>query len=187
MRHHNNCLILNADYSPISVIDWRKAMVWQFRSSKSIEIINYYHNDYIIGAQEKLKIPAVIKTTKYFKIHSHAVNFSRKNLFTRDNYTCQYCSQKLPINQLTYDHVIPKSKWPHSHKTATCWTNIVTACFKCNLKKGNKTLNQANMQLKSYPTIPHKTKKYLHVTHYLSTIEKDIPEEWKIYVGDIIR
>lgn len=189
MRHHNDCLVLNADYSPIGIIDWRKAMVWSFRYINSkysgIEIIEYYSDDYVVGVNTKSEVPAVVKTTKYFKVNSQSVNFSRKNIFIRDDYTCQYCGQKYATNQLTYDHVIPKSKWPHHNKTATTWTNIVTACFKCNCKKGSKTPQQANMTLKAEPYIPVKTKKYLHVTHQLSTIRKDIPEEWRLYVGDM--
>lgn len=188
MRNHNDCLVLNADYTPIGIIDWKKAMVWSFRYSNSkysgIEIIEYYSNDYIIGVSSNLKIPAVVKTAKYFKINNQYVNFSRKNLFIRDDYTCQYCGNRYAINQLTYDHVIPKSKWQHKNIPVTSWTNIVTACYKCNCKKGNKTLQQANMSLKTDPYIPQKTRKYLHVIHQLFTIRKDIPEEWELYVGN---
>lgn len=190
MRYHNDCLVLNADYSPIGIIDWRKAMVWSFRYTNSnysgIEIIEYYSDDYVVGASKSdHPIPAVVKTTKYFKIKGHSVNFSRKNLFIRDNYTCQYCGHKHPVNQLTYDHVIPKSKWPYPKQTATSWTNIVTACFRCNCKKGSRTPQQANMTLKTKPFIPNKSNKYLHVTHQILTIRKHIPEEWQLYVGDI--
>ena len=91
MRHHNDCLVLNADYSPIGIIDWRKAMVWSFRYMNSkysgIEIIEYYSDDYVIGVNTKSEIPAVVKTTKYFKVNSQSVNFSRKNIFIRDDYT----------------------------------------------------------------------------------------------------
>jgi len=190
MRNHNDCLVLNADYSPIGIIDWKKAMIWSFRYVNSkytgIDIIEIYKDDYVIGAQQqKIKIPAVVKTTKYFKVNSQLVNFSRKNLFIRDNYTCQYCGAKPAINQLTYDHVIPKSKWPHIQQSPTSWTNIVTACFRCNCKKGNKTPQQANMVLKSKPYVPQKTKKYLHVSHQLLTIRNNIPHEWKLYIGDL--
>ncbi len=191
MKDHEDCLVLNADYSPIGIIDWRKSMIWAFRYSQfdysGIEIIEYYDNDYIIGSNKQLKIPAVVKTSKFFKVQGHSVIFSRKNLFIRDDYTCQYCGIKLAINQLTYDHIIPKSKWTDNKKLATSWTNIVTACFKCNCKKGSKTLQQAGMKLKKTPIIPQKTRKYLHVTHQLLTIRKNIPKEWKLYVGDIIR
>ena len=188
MINHEDCLVLNADYSPIGIIGWRKAMVWAFRYSHSdysgIEIIDHYKNDKVIGANGGCKIPAVVRTTKYFKLIGQPVVFSRKNLFIRDDYCCQYCGKKFPIGQLTYDHVIPKSKWPHSRKSATSWTNIVTACYKCNSKKGNKTIQQAGLKLKNDPYIPKKSRKYLHVNHQLLTIRTEIPQEWKIYVGD---
>jgi hypothetical protein len=190
MRSHKDCLVLNADYSPIGIIDWKKAMVWSFRYTNSrysgIEIIEYYSNDYVIGANSKEKIPAVVKTTKFFKINNHSVNFSRKNLFIRDNYTCQYCGDQLPANQLTYDHIIPKSKWQYKNQPATSWTNIVTACFRCNSRKGNKTLQQVNMQLMTNPYVPNKTTKYLHVTHQILTIKHNIPKEWQLYVGGMV-
>lgn len=189
MRQHQDCLVLNADYSPIGIIDWKKAMVWAFRYTHSkysgIEIIEYYKNDYVIGVNYTEKIPAVVKTTKFFKINNHSVNFSRKNLFIRDNYTCQYCGNQLPANQLTYDHIIPKSKWTNKNQPATSWTNIITACFNCNSRKGNKTLTQANMKLMSMPYVPNKTNKYLHVTHQILTIKHKVPQEWQLYIGAI--
>ena len=190
MINHEDCLVLNADYSPIGIIGWRKAMIWAFRYSHSdysgIEIIDHYNNDIVLGTNGNYKIPAVVRTTKYFKLIGQPVVFSRKNLFIRDDYTCQYCGTKPPISQLTYDHVIPKSKWPFSRKSATGWTNIVTACYKCNAKKGNKTIQQSGMKLKNQPYIPKKSKKYLPVSHQLLTIRTDIPNEWKLYVGDLI-
>ena len=190
MTNHEDCLVLNADYSPIGIIGWRKAMVWSFRYTHSqysgIEIIDHYKDDIVLGANGQCKIPAVVRTTKYFKLIGQPVVFSRKNLFIRDDYMCQYCGVKPPISQLTYDHVIPKSKWPFSRKSATGWTNIVTACYKCNAKKGNKTVQQSGMHLKNEPYIPKKSKKYLPVNHQLLTIRTDIPSEWKLYVGDLI-
>lgn len=190
MKTHSDCLVLNADYSPIGIIDWKKAMVWAFRYNNSkysgIEIIEYYKYDYVIGVKTKEKIPAVVKTTKFFKIGQNKVNFSRKNLFIRDNYTCQYCGYSFPINQLTYDHITPKSKWTNKNQPATSWTNIVTACFRCNSKKGNRTPQQANMVLMTTPYIPNKTTKYLHVTHQILTIKQHIPEEWRMYVEPLV-
>tara|TARA_B100001094_G_C18179314_1_gene799860 strand:- start:352 stop:921 length:570 start_codon:yes stop_codon:yes gene_type:complete len=186
--HSASCLILNADYSPIGIVNWQKAMVWAFKlknNESNIEIVEYY-NDYIIGSNQNYKIPAVIKTSKYFKIHGVAVNFCRKNIFIRDNYTCQYCGVKQPYNVLTYDHVIPKSKWNIKNKSATCWTNIVTACVKCNLKKSNKTPKQAGMRLITKPYEPKKSNKYLPVASHLITIKESIPTQWNLYIKDFI-
>lgn len=189
-KEHKNCLVLNADYMPICIINWQRAMVWHFRSINSglsgIEVIEYHSNDYITTSNDIKPIPAVIRTKKYFNMNNLHVNFSRKNVFIRDNYTCQYCGMVLPVNKLTYDHVIPKSKWPHKGKTATCWTNIVTACFSCNYKKGNKTIQQANMSLKVMPYAPVKTKKYLHITQQLTNINQCVPKEWSMYLKSIV-
>ena len=112
----------------------------EYDKSIGAEIIDFYKNDYIIGTNNKrFPIPAVAKTAKYFRINNHTVKFSRKNLFVRDNYTCQYCDTIFNGNDLTYDHVIPKSAWKSNIGSPTCWTNIVTACVNCNRKKGNRT------------------------------------------------
>jgi 5-methylcytosine-specific restriction endonuclease McrA len=187
-NHHKDCLVLNADFTPIGIIYWQKAMVWSFKYTNpnhaNIEIVEYYLDDYIIGANQKLhSIPAVIKTKKYFSVNNKTVNFSRKNLFIRDNFTCQYCGQRTEINNLTYDHVIPKSKWTQT-VSPTTWTNIVTACVSCNFRKGNRTPTQANMPLLSKPYVPRKSNKYLPMASHLRTIKHSIPQEWKIYISD---
>lgn len=186
-QENSKCLVLNGDYSPLGIIDWKKALTWSVkyeqRSRHGIEIIDFYKNDCVIGANsKKYPIPSVVKTNRYFRINHQHVNFSRKNLFIRDDYTCQYCGNKKDINKLTYDHVIPRSLWKHKTSSPTCWTNIVTACVECNHKKGNRTPKQANMPLLNPPIVPKKNIKYLPVSHHLSTIRQDIPEEWRIYL-----
>lgn len=190
MRIENSkCLVLNADYSVLGIVDWKKALTWLFKygDSKhpSIEIIDFYKDDFIQGVNnKKFPIPAVIKTSKYFRLQDCRVNFSRKNLFIRDNYSCQYCGLKEDISNLTYDHVIPKSVWKGRSGSPTCWTNIVTACITCNRKKGNRTPTQANMPLKNLPTSPKKSSKYLPITHFLVKIRSEIPSEWTIYLPE---
>lgn len=185
---HKQCLLLNADYNPLSIISWQKAIVWSMRfsgdSKYGIEIIDFYKNDYINGVDKKYPIPAIAKTKRFFKINNHTITFSRKNIFTRDDFTCQYCDKKYDISNLTYDHVIPKSKWKNERGSPTCWTNIVTACTFCNRKKGNRTPKEANMPLKALPTKPYKSLKYLPITNHLSRIRTDIPEEWKLYLPE---
>jgi hypothetical protein len=186
---NSRCLVLNADYSPLGIIGWQRALVWSVKyeqnSRMSIDIIDFYKDDHIIGANNKKHpIPAVVKTNRYFKLNNQSVNFSRKNLFIRDAYTCQYCQQPKDISKLTYDHVIPKSKWQSNNGSPTCWTNIVTACVECNRKKGNKTPAQANMPLKNLPYQPSKSFKYLPVVGLLINIRSDIPSEWKPYLPE---
>ena len=96
-----------------------------------------------------MSLPAVVKLNKYFRTHPRKVKFSRQNLYYRDNYTCQYCHKPMPASLLTYDHVVPRSKGGK-----TCWTNVVTACTRCNLKKGNKLLHQSSFRLEREPREP---------------------------------
>ncbi len=185
-KKHKDCLILNADYSPIAIIDWQKAMVWAYRISndmcRSIEIVSYYTDEHIKTHTSAMRLPAVMRVSTYLSLHKKYVNFSRKNLFIRDDYMCQYCGIKYDLSHLTYDHVIPKSKWSETNKSPTNWTNIVTACSVCNKKKGNKTVKQANMTLRNIPTRPFNSPKYLPITHHLAIIKQDsIPKEWSIY------
>lgn len=183
---HNNCLILNADYSPLCIIDWQRSMTWYMKYADKkinhIDIIEFYKNDSIAGVSKKYKLPAVIKLCKFFKFGNCKVNFSRKNVFIRDDYRCQYCGNKFAVSDLTYDHVIPKSTWLKAG-SPTVWTNIVTACTVCNRKKGNKTPNEAKMILLNNPKEPSKSLKYLPITNYLSTIKTEIPQEWRLYLS----
>lgn len=183
------CLLLNADFTPLSIIDWKKALVWQIKYDHNpkygIDIIDFYKDDYISGVNnKKYPIPAIAKTKRFFKLNNQGVTFSRKNIFLRDNYTCQYCSKEFDIRELTYDHVVPKSVWNDDNGSPTCWTNIVTACIWCNRKKGSKTPKQANMPLKTLPIKPTKSIRYLPVAHHLHNIRDNIPEEWRIYLPE---
>lgn len=190
MRTQNSrCLLLNADFTPLSIIDWEKAIVWYMKyecdPKYGINIIDFYKNDYINGVNnKKYPIPAIAKTKRFFRIHKQNITFSRKNIFLRDDYTCQYCGNKFEHSDLTYDHVIPKSVWRDKTSSPTCWTNIVTACIDCNRKKSNKTPKQASMPLKNLPCIPTKVTKYLPIAHHLNKIKQDIPQEWLVYLPE---
>jgi 5-methylcytosine-specific restriction endonuclease McrA len=184
---NSKCLVLNSDYTPLAIVDWKRAITWSLSDMNhaNIEVIDFYKDDYINGVNnKKFPIPAVIRTIRYFRINNAKVNFSRKNIFIRDNYSCQYCGEKKEIHKLTYDHVIPKSLWKNKIGSPTNWTNIVTACVECNRKKSNRTPKQANMPLKNFPTVPNKSSKYLPISHFLLRISKDIPREWVLYLPD---
>lgn len=186
---HSRCLLLNADFTPLSIMDWTKAIIWSMKYADNpkygIDIVDFYKNDHINGVNnKKYPIPAVAKTKRFFKFNKQTVTFSRKNIYIRDDHTCQYCNKRFEHFDLTYDHVIPKSQWRDYKTSPTCWTNIVTACVDCNRKKGNKTPKQANMPLKQLPIVPTKNAKYLPISHYLYKIKDNIPDEWQIYLPD---
>jgi 5-methylcytosine-specific restriction endonuclease McrA len=188
-QKNSRCLLLNADYSPLTIISWKRALVWSIKyeinNNTGIEIIDFYKDDFISGTNnKKYPIPAVARTAKYFKQSTQTVNFSRKNIYIRDNYTCQYCNQIKDFKDLTYDHVIPKSLFKNFRGSATTWTNIVTACVNCNRKKGSRTPKMANMPLKTIPVVPQKSAKYLPIASFLNKIRSDIPDEWALYLPE---
>jgi 5-methylcytosine-specific restriction endonuclease McrA len=175
---NSKCLVLNADYTPLKVIDWQKAILLSVKcsitSKCSVEIIEYYNDRHIHGVCGKVyKLPKLIRTTKYFNLYNKPINFSRKNLFIRDKYTCQYCGMQHTTNYLTYDHIIPKSRFKGQKHHCTNWENIVTACIKCNHKKGNRTPSEANMKLIKSPIRPNYSPEYLPWMADLDTIKDD--------------
>ena len=139
-------LLLSATFEPIKVISWKKAVLLFFLGK--VDVIERY-NQMVHSPSVAIPIPAVVKLHRYVKRFPRKVKFSRQNLYHRDNYTCQYCRKSHPSHQLTYDHVIPRS-----HGGETNWTNVVTACIRCNLKKGNKMLHQINLKLLCEPSEP---------------------------------
>ena len=96
-----------------------------------------------------LRIPKIVVLSLYDKIPSKEVTFSRRNVFWRDQHTCQYCFQSFTEGELNLDHVIPRDKGGK-----TSWENIVTSCVKCNTRKGNKLPQEANMHPRNKPVAP---------------------------------
>ena len=172
---NSKCLLLNADYTPLKIISWKKAIIWSLKYNQdynfAIQIIAYHEDRYIQGSSDKkYGVPAVAITKKYFNVFNRSINFSRTNLYIRDDYTCQYCGNQLNVSQLTYDHVIPKSRFLHNKSSSTNWKNIVTACRPCNHKKGNKTPKEAGMKLIKDPIAPSYSLEYLPWYSELITI-----------------
>jgi len=96
-----------------------------------------------------LCIPQIIVLGAYDRMPKLKVKFTRQNVFHRDQYTCQYCRQTFSEEKLNLDHLIPRDKGG-----ATTWDNIVTSCFKCNSKKGNKMPREARMFPMQEPKAP---------------------------------
>lgn len=97
----------------------------------------------------QLVVPEVIRLTRYDKMGERTVVFSRRNIFKRDRYTCQYCGGQPGPKELTIDHLVPKSRGGKSE-----WTNCVLACLTCNMKKANLSVRDAKMTLRKVPKKP---------------------------------
>ncbi len=153
MRKHRRCLVLNADYSAIGIISWQDAMILHYKNS--ISVVEYYKEDYILLADgSHHPVPAVVTLKKYVPSAKKNVAFSKKNIFIRDRLTCQYCGVKFPVEELTFDHVIPKCKWRYKG-SPTKWENIVTSCYPCNHKKADKPLSETDLVLLKQPIKPN--------------------------------
>lgn len=131
----SQCLLLNANYKPISIlplsiIDWQHAIKLIFLDR--ITVLESYENHIARSSHLTIHYPAVA-TTKYYFNNKRGVRFSRANLYLRDLYQCQYCGDTHSNDELTMDHMIPRSAGGR-----VTWENAVTACKSCNTKKGTK-------------------------------------------------
>lgn len=162
-------LMLTNDYAPLKVISWQRAI--ELLTLGKVEVIEEYDRE-VRSAYLVIKIPAVVRLLKRFRRHKKPVKFSRVNIYGRDNYTCQYCGEKKSINELTYDHVIPRSQGGK-----TTWTNIVSACGPCNSKKAGRTPEQARMKLRKQPVQPIDTP-----VVFIAVSKTNVPDAWRDYL-----
>ncbi|HEY9763838.1 MAG TPA: HNH endonuclease [Trichocoleus sp.] len=158
-------LVLNASFEPLNITSWRRAIVLVIKGkAEQVE-----HNGKVIYAG--LPLPTVIRLKHYVRVPYKDIPLTRRNLLQRDNHSCQYCSYA--GEGLTLDHVVPRSRGGEDS-----WENIVTACVRCNVKKGNRTPKEANMPLRTLPRKPHSSL-YFEVSRQ---IRSGGHQEWKKYV-----
>jgi len=158
-------LLLNQNYQPLNICSARRA-ISLMGLGKAESIID--SNLYIISTSIDFLLPSVIRLFYMVKIPLINRKLSRKSLFYRDKFTCQYCKQE--TRQLTIDHVIPRSKGG-----LHVWENVVSACPDCNHKKAGLTLAEANLKL---PNIP----KYPPANPYYVFLHQNIKKEWKPFI-----
>ncbi|MBI1492173.1 HNH endonuclease [Halocynthiibacter styelae] len=143
-------LVLNANmqplsYAPLSVWDWQTAFVAVHQ--ERVVQIKTYDDVEVHSATASFEVPAVVALKNFHK--RKQVGFTRYNLFLRDEFRCQYCGERFAVKDLTFDHVVPRSKGGGSN-----WHNIVACCSKDNLRKANRTPKQAGMKLLREPYEP---------------------------------
>ncbi|XP_022932702.1 uncharacterized protein LOC111800353 [Cucurbita pepo subsp. pepo] len=172
-------LVLDISYRPVNVVCWKRAICLEFM--EKADVLEYYDQT-VSSPSGSFYIPAVLRVPHLLQVVKRRrikQSLSRKNILYRDNYTCQYCSSH---ESLTIDHVLPVSRggeWT--------WENLVAACVKCNSKKGQKTVEEANMKLKKTPKAP---KDYDILAIPLTStaikmlkLRKGTPEEWRQYLS----
>jgi 5-methylcytosine-specific restriction endonuclease McrA len=124
---------------------------WQELSALKAEFEPHEY-DWIHTVRFQIAVPRIIRLLGYEKLPRQDVKFNRRNIYARDGSRCQYCGKKFPSNELSLDHVIPKSQGGRA-----TWENIVCCCVGCNVKKGGRTPVQAHMHLISKPHKPKRS------------------------------
>lgn len=142
---NTQCIVLNADFNPINVITWKRAIALLLKE-KAEAIV--YSDESINSASNEIRLPLIIRLVELVRnIYKKRVPFTKTNLFVRDGKRCMYCGTT--SGTLTIDHVVPKS-----HGGARTFENCVTACLECNSKKGNRPLDECGLTLHCTPEQP---------------------------------
>lgn len=162
----SNVLVLNKNWQPVHVCNPMEAISklyqgiakalcrdFQMHDIKSwaelSEIMDAEGNEFMHSPSCTLMVPEVIVLTTYNKLPPFHIRLSRRNLFLRDDYQCQYCGKHPSSKELTIDHILPRAKGGR-----TSWTNVALACIDCNSKKGSQLLSECGMKLRRKPKKP---------------------------------
>jgi 5-methylcytosine-specific restriction endonuclease McrA len=159
-------LVLNQDYSPISICSIQRAFVLVFM--EKVEMITCFNGNKFHSVNAEYPIPAVIRLQRYINVPYKSVELTRNNVFRRDNFICQYCGKE---SDLSLDHLVPRSKGGKSN-----WRNLVTACKTCNSLKGDETPEAIGLTLKNLPFKPS----YVMFLRDFSDYRYD---EWNPFLG----
>ena len=130
-------LVLNAGYEPLSLVSVRRAIVLLLR--EKAELLEATQQ-MLYSANRTIPEPLVIRLVHYVRLPHRRVPPTRVAIMLRDAYMCQYCGEKPGQLHLTVDHIVPRSRGG-----GHTWTNLVTACKRCNQRKGNQTVDEAGM------------------------------------------
>ena len=157
-------LVLNRNWQPVGVTSVAKTLVKVFNDTARIvdpgdyqvyswedwsELLPNDDEPFIRTKHLRLRVPEVVTLRNYDRLPINAVTFSRRNVFKRDRFTCQYCGRQPGGEELTIDHVLPRSRGGTS-----TWENCVLACMACNHRKADRTPAEARMTLRAQPERP---------------------------------
>ena len=157
-------LKLDAAWQPLEIISTYKAFNMCLTGRAKIV------SSSLLGG---IEIPSVVVLNNYIRKFPFRLSCNRKNVFWRDNHQCQYCGNFFKFDNLTMDHVVPKSKGG-----AKSWENIVTSCSGCNSKKRDRTPKEARMPLLRRPHSPRVN---------LLDLNRNVPihKDWKIFFKEL--
>lgn len=165
MSIEGQVLVLNRSWVAVNVASVRRAVALLYQDlARAVDPADYRMYDFtdwceLSQAREegrfihsptmRLRVPEIIILNAFNGFFHKEVRFSRRSIFERDKSTCQYCGTKLAKSELTIDHVMPRSRGGRD-----TWDNLVLACVKCNVRKGDRTPIEAEMPLIRRPHKP---------------------------------
>ena len=164
---HEPVLVLNANFEPINVCSTRRA-VGLLLAGKADMVVN--GRGHIKTVKQVIPRPSIIRLEMQIHRPRPRVKLTRREVFRRDNYTCQYCGRR-EVN-LTVDHVIPRHMGGQH-----IWTNLVAACSFCNHHKGGRKVDEAHMRLMHIPKEPPANASYIFGRHLTDN------GEWEPYIS----
>ena len=156
-------LVLNFDYTPLNVTSVQRGFVLVDKGKA--EIVKSDENPIVAGYKTYVR-PVIIRLLRYIKHYTRQLRANRNRIYKRDGYQCVYCGSH---KNLTLDHVVPKSRGG-----GNTWTNLVTSCQKCNLKKADRTPEEARMKLNHTPFAPT----LVNENHLLSKVWNDFQKSF---------
>lgn len=159
-------LVLNANYEPLNVCDTRRA-IGLLVTGKAMMMTN--GRGYIKTSRTTYPRPSVIRLAHMVHRPRPRVKLTKREIFRRDNYTCQYCGRQ--TSHLTIDHVLPRHRGGGHY-----WDNLVAACPACNRQKGGRTATEAHMALRHKPVEPAPTAAYIFGRHIQDN------EDWQEFI-----
>lgn len=160
-------LILNTTFQPLGMTDWQRAITLFYLDK--VKIIEYHDDFELRTVNRTYGCPSIAMIKDYAKFSIRNVRFSKDNVFIRDNFTCQYCGKQKTRNDLTLDHILPRSRGGVAN-----WLNCCTCCKGCNSWKDDHTPEEAGMRLLTKPYRP---------TWEVNLLKTDIPQEWRKYIN----
>lgn len=140
-------LVLNASYEPLSLIPVRRAVVLLMQSKA--ELVECARHRAVQSVDKQWPLPLIIRLSYFVLVPSRSAPPTRNAVMLRDGYRCGYCGRVASRNRMTIDHVVPRSQGGmHS------WSNLITACQRCNQRKGHHRPEQVDMKLQWQPSQP---------------------------------
>lgn len=167
-------LLLNANFQPLKTVSLQRAISLILKDK--IDILESVPDKKLRSPSVEIPYPSVIRLKKFVNVPKRRTVYSRRAIFSRDNYTCQFCGKKLSREDSTVDHLIPVEECKRLNIRASTFTNCTTSCAPCNRKKRNRRLEDSGMKFYD----PNYTPKTPRVDYLV--VSSDIPVEWKIYL-----